>query len=640
MKSINNNFLLSTSGRMYNQFSTIAKAVFWLLLIFLFHHPLSALAEAPGKDGNQDKPLAGLVNEFAGHTPVQGKDSYETLRMQKGEYDARSPKTVIELQQFRITDSINIRKSSGQEGAATLINLNPSINTWFLLFLQWKDNVSPEAYHLENPLPRIQRLFLDPEYTEGIVVISGSELSRCALWSKPGDSELSKAAASGKTYVPLCGERVFLRNRSQGHKTKMEMATDLLRKHVWQGEKITTLVRQTFYQDAYLNTSELAKAKNSSAGARPRPPGAPVRPLIDLHYSDHFLVPQELGIELECETGEKILIGRWYRATELPGLFVSVMQPNLVAEQVIQDQGRQINSLDEIESKALVYMIAFDLDLFDLGFEMGTEHPRVGWSARVPEQSRDKSLPGPDGIDTMEPLVMTGLLNPSKQDRVAATFIGGFKRYHGAFRWSDLAFRNHGSHYGFIEHGTVLSKLQPGLSTVLVFEDGTVNLETWSEKDNDRLGIIRHARQNGVPIIEYNEENKISSVGKLVPRWGQGNWSGSVDERFRTVRAGLGLQEAEGHRFLIYGYFSSATPSAMARVFQAYKCKYAMLLDINALEHTYLAVYRHKGSEISAQHLVKGMSVLDKNKSDKTIPRFVGYADNRDFFYLLKKDNL
>ncbi|MBU0698968.1 MAG: hypothetical protein KKE59_06040, partial [Proteobacteria bacterium] len=108
---------------------------------------------------------------------------------------------------------------------------------------------------------------------------------------------------------------------------------------------------------------------------------------------------------------------------------------------------------------------------------------------------------------------------------------------------------------------------------------------------------------------------------------------------FRTVRAGLGLQEYEGRRFLIYGYFSAATPSAMARVFQAYLCRYALLLDINALEHTYLAVYRHQCSEFSVQHLIKGMSVLDQTRGNRVIPRFLGYPDNRDFFYLLKKVN-
>ena len=82
--------------------------------------------------------------------------------------------------------------------------------------------------------------------------------------------------------------------------------------------------------------------------------------------------------------------------------------------------------------------------------------------------------------------------------------------------------------------------------------------------------------------------------------------------------------EAQGKRFLIYGYFSSATPSSMARVFQAYACRYAMLLDMNALEHTYLAVYHLQDSLLQTQHLIDGMSVVDRSKAGLYLPRFVG----------------
>jgi hypothetical protein len=103
------------------------------------------------------------------------------------------------------------------------------------------------------------------------------------------------------------------------------------------------------------------------------------------------------------------------------------------------------------------------------------------------------------------------------------------------------------------------------------------------------------------------------------------------------LRAGLCLQESQGKQFLVYGYFSSATPSAMARVFQASGCRYAMLLDMNALEHTYLAVYRTQGSGLLTQHLIDGMEVVDGSRDGQPLPRFVSVADNRDFFYLLRR---
>ncbi len=64
----------------------------------------------------------------------------------------------------------------------------------------------------------------------------------------------------------------------------------------------------------------------------------------------------------------------------------------------------------------------------------------------------------------------------------------------------------------------------------------------------------------------------------------------------------------------------------MARTFQAYGCHYAMLLDMNALEHTYLALYVRRGGSVHVEHLIPGMSVVDQKGRDGTlIPRFIGF---------------
>jgi hypothetical protein len=198
---------------------------------------------------------------------------------------------------------------------------------------------------------------------------------------------------------------------------------------------------------------------------------------------------------------------------------------------------------------------------------------------------------------------------------------------------------HHGSHYGFIEHGVVFSTLQPGLATMVSLDDGSLVMQTWTERDHASLARIKHARQNGVPLIEFDAITQASVPGSLVGQWGPGNWSGSQDKQLRTLRAGACLQEQDGRRFLLYAYFSSATPSAMVRVFQAYRCRYAMLLDMNALEHTYLAVYRRAGEKLLVQHLIQGMSALDKSEAGQYIPRFLGYADNRDFFYVMRRED-
>jgi hypothetical protein len=198
---------------------------------------------------------------------------------------------------------------------------------------------------------------------------------------------------------------------------------------------------------------------------------------------------------------------------------------------------------------------------------------------------------------------------------------------------------NHASHYGFIANGVVFSTLQPGLATILVRSDGHVEMKTWTEADNSSLSTIRHARQNGVALIDYDSATGTSEPGPYVNQWGAGNWSGSAEGEQRALRAGLCLQETDGRTYLIYGYFSSVRPSAMARVFQAYGCRFAMHLDMNALEHTYLALFHDQSGSFAVEHLITGMSVLDSVVDGHVVPRFVAEPDNRDFFYLLRKGN-
>jgi hypothetical protein len=170
-----------------------------------------------------------------------------------------------------------------------------------------------------------------------------------------------------------------------------------------------------------------------------------------------------------------------------------------------------------------------------------------------------------------------------------------------------------------------------------VLDDGSIGMKSWSEEDNALLDRIRFARQNGVPLIEQDAATGGPVPGALVNQWGPGNWSGTAEEQLRSVRSALCLAETASRRFLVFGYFSAATPSAMARVLQAYGCRYALHLDMNALEHTYLALYFHKDAQIAVQHLVGGMAGIDKKSGAAMVPRFLAYPDDRDFFYLTRK---
>jgi len=539
---------------------------------------------------------------------------------------AQSSKTILDLQPLRQTNSVHFPTKDGKSGLATLVNLNPSVNAWYVLKVAWNGGAET-AYHLENPKPANQRLLLEPS---GLVILEGKNRCDCDLF---GGDALTRAKASRAIYQPLCDGRIYLRNPAAGHRSTLEAATEFLRDHVWGGEEIIALGHAVLGER---NRETGTIEPKAPAGAPPS--GSPLAASIDPQFATRSLASNNLGIDLGGSEKTGMAPGQWYRAEGLPGVWISILQPDLIDSAILRSDRTSVNNLDRVEASALCYLVAFDLDQFDLGYALGTDHPGVGWSERAPAQMRDPTLAGPDGIGNIAPLVATGLVAPEFATRTVATFTGGFKRTHGAFKYGELALKNHGSHYGFVEEGVLFSTLQPGLATLFVLNDGSVQMKTWTEADNQLLARVKYARQNGVPLVEFDDVTRGTIPGRLVAHWGPGNWSGSEDSKLRTMRSGVALQQNGGKRFLIYADFSDATPSAMARIFQAYQCRYAMLLDMNALEHTYCAVYRRTGSRLAVQHLIKGMSALDKSTpSGEVLPRFLALADNRDFFYVTRR---
>jgi hypothetical protein len=547
-----------------------------------------------------------------------------------------STRTIVDLQPFRSETRVPVQRADDVAGSATLTNLNPQVNAWFLLTLDWGAARPTEVYHLENARPaRALALQAAPR---GVVQVGfGDQSPPCTLplvgaEGRPG--ALGSARASGLPYAPICDGRLYVRNQTVGRASSLEKVTDFLRDHVWAGEQVVTLVKKELYRDAFLQQGEPRALARTGAA----PASAPAAAIVEPASADLAVTPSGLGLDVDS-ADQALLLGQWYGLRGLPDVYLSVVMPEVIARGLLDGKERSVNRLDPIESKALVYLVAFDLGRFDLGFTLGTEHPRLGWSPRPPPTSIDRALPGPDGIDRAAPLAITGMVSPEDATRTVAAFTGGFKREHGAFRHGALARQNHGSHYGFVEQGVVFSRLQPGLATVFTTVSGDVQMGTWTAADNSRMASIRDARQNGVPLVEYDAGTGTSVPGPLVNRWGEGNWSGSATEDLRTLRAGACLQETGGRRFLVYGYFSAATPSAMARVFQAYRCRYAMHLDMNALEHTYLAVYVAQAGKLTVEHLITGMDVLDRYAGKRFAPRFLGFPDDRDFFILTRRDD-
>ena len=532
--------------------------------------------------------------------------------------------TIVALQPLR--ESSTVALIGGPFREATLVDLHPGTNAWFVLALVDAEGRRSD-FHLENADPRAQRLRLDAAGGGVLDIVADGRTTRCAPWP-----DLPRASRAHLAFAPLCGGRIYLRNPVRGNRTELEATTQFLRDHVPGGEKIVGFVRREFFADAYVESARIAEAAPSATLADP--PGAPAAASVRPQDAARAIIPGTLGIDL----GETSLLqGRWYAARGLPGVYMSAIEPEALAVPEGAERRHPWHP-DAQEARALDYLVAFDLARFDVGFTLGTDHPRLDWSARVRDDMRDPSLPGPDGIGDAAPLARTGLLSPRLAPRAVATFAGGFKREHGAFRYGQLAQRNRGSHYGFVEEGVVFSRLQPGLATLYVLDDGTIDMKTWTERDDALLARLRGARQNGVALLEPAPGSGNPVPGALVGQWGAGNWSGSQDGKLRTLRAGACIAGNEGARYLVYGWFSTATPRTMAEVFRAYGCRYAMHLDMNALEHTYLALYTRKGANVEVEHLVRGMSVLDKQVGAELVPRFLAAPDDRDFFYVLRRE--
>lgn len=555
--------------------------------------------------------------------------SAETLEAQREQYDAVQAKSVIELQMFR-QETLSVIAET--ETPFRFISLNPASNSWFLVQIGEDGSRRQQSYHIENPDPLGQTVELQTSPILTFILSDDTGTVHCAPW-RGENSGLELARETEMPFAPICNARLFLRNQVSGSRTGLEATAEFLRDHVWGGEQIVGFVKSTFYRDSQLEIST-ALALDASGDLIGGPGAAAVNGALE----ERKVISTRHGFALDgTETGQMTL-GLWYPVSGLPDVYASAFQPSAISDEIINGPGLA-NRLDSVESRATTYMVAFDLAAFEIGYAVGTAHPGVEWSNRPPASVRPRGLSGPDGFRNIEPLVRLGMVNPSLTNQTVAAFTAGFKRSHGAFKYGDYRTLNLGTHYGFIEHGVILSKLQPNLSTLLVLNDGTIDMRTWQEEDNALLPQIRFARQNGVPLVELDTETGLYLPGPRVTQWGPGNWSGSADADLRTLRAGACIKQTPTTRFLMYGYFSTATPSAMARTFQAYGCQYAMLLDMNALEHTYLALYVPQAGEVHVEHLIPGMSEVDKSQRDGTlIPRFLGFADNRDFFYLTRRE--
>ena len=550
--------------------------------------------------------------------------------------------SVIDIQQLKREESSQFQNVQGSGGKAHLINLNFHVGALYLLEVQWPARGEKlPSYNLEIPEGNRFHLSLTAKGLN-IQDTSNGITKECDLFSDFDKSFLNRRY-SNMNYSPVCDKVVFLRVRALSGNSggTVEKGANFLRNFGPTGEAVIEEYKNT-HLDSTIERGEIKiGATQNVMGSDP---GRPRRASLTDYGQKSSIQVNNMKVELkELASGNSLAAGEWYSAKNHPGVYASLIRPVLVSDEIMKSYaGVRVHSLDDIEKNALTYMVAFDLSKFTVGWSHGTGLPGVAWSERNPNHKA--GMGGPDGFANVEPLKAPGQLNPYYLKTLEAVMCGGFRRFHGVFKSGELASKNDGSYYGFIENGVVLSRLNPGLSTFLMYTNGEVEIKTWSAADEVRLPDIRYARQNGVPLVEPNPKDPKSEPGipgALVSNWGDGNWSGSATSQRRSARAGACISEQNGKKFLIYGYFSSVNPESMARVFQAYHCQNAMHLDMNSAGQAYLGLFQMDGNRSHVENPVSEMASLntkmDLDGKSLDVPRYVGSPDNTDFFFITRK---
>jgi len=513
---------------------------------------------------------------------------------------------------------------------ASLINLNSNINTWYILTLT-NQRHRESTYNIISVKESL-KLRLDSKSPE-LLVGPANNVYRCNI-----EQEITRKYLQRKrekfSYLSACNNLLFVTIKQDGFRSMVEKGAEVLR---WlggdAGESIISGVKNTIFKDKYLvkgETGELGASVvvNSSV---PLP-----RAEIGDRYTHTTIPAHSLGLKtLNAE--RKLLTGEWYPLKNFPDVYASLIMPGMVSRDIQSSHRDLVNRLDGVESSAQVYLMSINLGKYTLGWGHGTDHPGVGWSSRARRIKRDNPY-GPDGFNSVAPLITLGHVPPMYWSKTIGTISGGFQKRHGAFRSGELAVTNKGHHYGFMQDGVMMVSPSEDLATVVIYWDGSVEMKRWTEQDNNKLYLVRHLRQNGVPLLQRDESGK-AIPGGLVNQWGAGNWSGTAEAQLRAPRGGACLVETPKDNFLVYAYFSGATPSGMARVFQAYGCSFAMHLDMNSPGQTYASLFAPKeedGGLLDIELLMTDMyAYMGGNKKS---PRYFIKPDYKDFFYIMKRE--
>jgi hypothetical protein len=537
--------------------------------------------------------------------------------------------SLIELQPFAVSEVAF--DANGR--LIEFTNVNPNINTTFFL------SIDSQSFHMELRYPQQTELIMTNQGQEGVLLLNPTEIDGEPCTIRFAELE---ALSTENSYTGLCNGLLAVRFTQSVNRSTSENVTTALRNNRmgWFVEFAKNFVAT---DDAFtLGTASTGAGTGSAAG-----------PLMAQVKPEHNGTSRPITRTSFQLSSDSLPVGGWVELSNAPGVYFSQIVPGDIANDVLNSthEGRPTNAIERQDLGSAVNLVAFDLSQMIPSYHVGSEEPRLTWSSRPFRSyggwnSIRNQISGPDGFSSPAPFVRLGVENPWHRPGadLVAHFTAGFLREHGAFRWGNLVEKNHGSHYGMIENGVVLSRLMPGLATFIVYKDGHTEMKTWDEEAFDpsspesyeAYAHIQFARQNGVPLVETL--NGQSVPGELVHSASHGNWSGNANAELRSMRSALCLQESQQGRFLIYAHFSSTVPSVMARTLMGYHCQYAIHLDMNSYNYTYAVVYGQtsSGEDFTPGYLVTGSWGMEDDSTGGT-PRYLQNNVSRDRIRMIRR---
>lgn len=479
-----------------------------------------------------------------------------------------------------------------------LRNLNPQVGSWYLLSVEkLKDKKKRQVFHIEVPDHLDVKLQL---HALGL----GFNGELCPLWDNPAFNLLTvDFDAHSDPYYPICDGSAYIR-LSKPSNTKIsstESISRFLRRNLSSGERIINMVKPYIVslsaEHGGVIFGEKSKKKRSSEG----PANALVRYSSDRvpHASRH-----QIGIELKKD-GEQMAYGQWYPSKMHDGIYASLMIPEWIDDDIKKSYPDRVHPLTASEADKLVYLIAYDLDDYQVEYVAGLEQPGL----REPSTLHRHLVP-------------VGNVPSYRREDTVAVFIGGFQQRHGRINRGPLKNRT----YGYMQNGVIMDKLSDDLAT-FISTGSDVDIVTWPKRERSNHPVVS-ARQNGVPLIENGKPHR------FVNNWGFGNWSGDSQGRLQSLRSAICIQNIEGRRFMIFAAFTSATPSSMAKTLQSYQCESAMHLDMNAYMYIHNALINYQApNDVQVEYLHREMEY------PKGLRRHRYILDNneRDFFYVYRR---